>query len=161
VTSDDLARSIIEMLIARQKTIAVAESLTGGMVAAELTTVPGSSAAFRGGVVAYATELKAALLGVSTDLLAKHGPVHPEVAEAMAKGVAGRLGASYGIATTGVAGPGPADGHPAGTVFVAVYSPSGSAVVGLQLTGDRQEVRGQSVRGVLSLLVSALREDQV
>jgi len=155
----DLARTAIELLVAAGRTVAVAESVTGGLVAAALTSVPGSSAALRGGIVAYATDLKAGLLGVPADLLARHGPVHPEVAAAMASGVRQRLGATYGAATTGVAGPGPADGHPQGTVYIAVDGPAGVAEAGLRLPGDRQEVRDQTVRSVLSLLVSALRED--
>jgi nicotinamide-nucleotide amidase len=121
--------------------------------------VPGASVVVRGGVIAYATELKTALLGVPADLLARHGAVHPDVAAAMARGVRTRLGATYGAATTGVAGPGPADGKPQGTVFVAVDGPAGAAGVGLQLAGDRRQVREESVLSVLSLLVSALRED--
>jgi nicotinamide-nucleotide amidase len=155
-----LARQIVELLTARSQTVAVAESLTGGLVAAALTDVAGSSVIFRGGVVAYATDLKAKLLGVPAGLLASRGPVDPEIAAAMAAGVRARLGAVYGMSTTGVAGPGPADGRQQGTVFVAVDGPSGLAGLGLQLAGDRQSVRAETVRSVLSLLVSALREDE-
>ncbi len=130
-------------------------------MAAALTSVPGSSAAFRGGIVAYATELKTALLGVPAELLARHGPVHAEVAAAMATGIRDRLEASYGLATTGVAGPGPADGTPPGTVFIAVLSPSGLVGCQLNLAGDRPQVRNGSVREILSLLVRTLREDQL
>jgi nicotinamide-nucleotide amidase len=154
-----LARQIVELLTARGQTVAVAESLTGGLVAAALTDVAGASVVLRGGVVAYATDLKAALLEVPAALLASRGPVDPEVAAAMAAGVRARLGADYGMSTTGVAGPGPADGTPQGTVFIAVDGPSGPAGLGLQLAGDRQNVRAETVRSVLSLLVSALRED--
>jgi nicotinamide-nucleotide amidase len=159
---DSLAAEIIGLLVARQQTVAAAESLTGGLVTAALTSVPGSSAAVRGGIVSYATSLKASLLGVPAPLLAEQGPVHPQVAAAMAEGVRERLGASYGLATTGVAGPGPADGKPAGTVFVAVAGPArgGSArVSGLELPGDRAAVRAATVRAVLALLVRELRED--
>jgi nicotinamide-nucleotide amidase len=154
-----LATEAIKLLTAMGKTVAVAESLTGGLVAAALTSVPGASVVVRGGVIAYATELKTALLGVPADLLARHGAVHPEVAAAMAGGVRLRLGATYGVATTGVAGPGPAEGRPQGTVFVAVEGPAGPAGAGLHLAGDRRQVRDGSVLSVLSLLVSALRED--
>jgi nicotinamide-nucleotide amidase len=157
--AEELAAEIIEALTTRAQTVAVAESLTGGLVAAALTSVPGSSLAFRGGVVAYATPLKVALLGVSEQLLAEHGPVHAEVALAMARGVTSRLGATFGLATTGVAGPGPADGHPAGTVFVALSSGPEANACGLKLTGDRAAVRAASVTSVLSLLVRKLRED--
>ena len=154
-----LAGEAIRLLTAMGRTVAVAESLTGGLVAAALTSVPGASVVVRGGVIAYATELKTALLGVPADLLARHGAVHPAVAGAMAGGVRERLGATYGVATTGVAGPGPAEGKPQGTVFVAVEGPGGPAGTGLQLAGDRRQVREGSVLSVLSLLVSALRED--
>lgn len=156
----ELAKDAIELLTAAGQTIAVAESLTGGLLAAALTSVAGASVVVRGGVVAYATELKTALLGVPAELVARHGPVHPEVAAAMASGVRQRLGATYGAATTGVAGPGPADGKPQGTVFIAVDGPAGPANAALQLAGDRRDVREGSVRAVLSLLVSALREDE-
>jgi nicotinamide-nucleotide amidase len=154
-----LARQVVERLTARGQTVAVAESLTGGLVAAALTSVPGASVVLRGGIVAYATDLKAALLGVPGDLLARRGPVDPEVAAAMAAGARARLGATYGMSTTGVAGPGAADGKPQGTVFIAVDGPAGAVGSGFQLTGDRQQVREQVVQLVLSLLVSALRED--
>jgi len=154
-----LAKEVIELLTTAGQTVAVAESLTGGLLAAALTSVAGASVVVRGGVVAYATELKTVLLGVPAGLLDRHGPVHPQVAVAMATGVRQRLGATYGAATTGVAGPGPAEGKPQGTVFIAVDGPSGPASAALQLAGDRRDVREGSVRAVLSLLVSALRED--
>jgi nicotinamide-nucleotide amidase len=154
-----LAEEAIGLLVSRGRTVAVAESLTGGLVAGALTSVAGSSAAFRGGVIAYVAELKIALLGVPADLLARHGPVHPAVAAAMASGVRQRLGSSYGVATTGVAGPGPAEGQPQGTVYIAVDGPSGTVGSGLSLPGDRRQVRDRSVQAVLFLLVSALRED--
>ncbi|HEX5291589.1 MAG TPA: CinA family protein [Streptosporangiaceae bacterium] len=156
-----LAATAIELLIARDETVATAESLTGGLVAAALTTVPGSSAVVRGGVVAYATELKAALLGVPSDLLERHGAVHGAVAEAMAEGARDRLGASTGVATTGVAGPDPAEGKPVGMVFVAVAGPGGLASRQLALTGGREEIRAATVASVLGLLISALQEHVV
>lgn len=155
-----LAAEAVQLLTAAGRTVAVAESLTGGLVTAALTGVPGASVVVRGGVVAYATELKAVLLGVPAGLLSQHGPVHPEVAAAMAGGVRRRLAADYGLATTGVAGPGPADGKPQGTVFIAVDCASGPSGLGLRLPGDRSQVREETVRSLLSLLVSALREDE-
>lgn len=155
-----LATEAVRLLTAAGRTVAVAESLTGGLVTAALTSVPGASVVVRGGVVAYATELKAVLLGVPAGLLSQHGPVHPEVAAAMASGVRRRLAADYGLATTGVAGPGPADGKPQGTVFIAVDCASGPSGLGLRLPGDRSQVRNETVRSLLSLLVSALREDE-
>jgi nicotinamide-nucleotide amidase len=155
----ELSRTIVELLAARHQSVGVAESLTGGLVAAALTSVPGASVVVRGGIVAYATDLKTALLGVSADLLARRGPVDPEVAAAMAAAARARLGATYGVSTTGVAGPGPADGRPAGTVFIAVDGPSGPIGRGLELAGDRGQVRIEKVRSALSLLFSAVRED--
>src|ERR1700729_3739333 len=107
-----LAAEVLRRLTEAGQTLATAESLTGGLVAAALTSVPGASAAFRGGVVAYATDLKAAVLGVPDDLLQLRGAVDPDVAEAMAQGARARLGTTVGISTTGVAGPDPADGKP-------------------------------------------------
>lgn len=159
----ELSQEIIELLVARGQTLAVAESLTGGLVAAALTAVPGSSAAFRGGVVCYATDLKAALLGVPSDLLDRHGAVHPEVASAMAEGASRRLVATFGAATTGVAGPDPADGQPVGTVYIAVSAGPGTTteVRSLTLAGDRQQIRAATVAQVLDLLLGVLREDNI
>jgi len=142
----------------RGETLATAESLTGGLLGAAITTVPGASAVYRGGVIAYATELKAALLGVPEDLLARHGPIHPGVAAAMAAGARDRLGATWGLATTGVAGPDPADGFPPGTVHIAASA--GMPVTrSLALAGGRDEVRGETVREALRLLWDMLREE--
>jgi nicotinamide-nucleotide amidase len=159
----EMSQEIIEVLVARGQTLAVAESLTGGLVAAALTAAPGSSAAFRGGVVAYATDLKAALLGVPSDLLDRHGAVHPEVAMAMAEGARRRLAATFGAATTGVAGPDPADGQPVGTVYIAVSGGPGTKpdVCSLALAGDRQQIRAATVAQVLDLLLGVLREDNI
>lgn len=156
----EIARLAVELLTASGRTVAVAESLTGGLVTGALTSIAGASVVVRGGVVAYATDLKAALLGVPSDLLARQGPVDPDVAMAMADGVRRLLGAAYGLATTGVAGPGPADGKPQGTVFVAVAGLSETSFEGLEgVAGDRQQVRDTTVRRALSALVRALRED--
>jgi nicotinamide-nucleotide amidase len=155
-----LARTAIELLTAGGHTVAVAESLTGGLVTGALTSIPGASVVVRGGVVAYATELKASLLGVPSDLLYVRGPVDADVATEMAGGVRRLLGADYGVATTGVAGPGPADGKPQGTVFVAVAGFKEISSEGyLGIVGARQQVREATVRCALSLLVRALRED--
>jgi len=154
----DLAGQVLARLQARGHTVAVAESLTGGLVAAALTDVPGASASFRGGVVTYATELKAALLGVDAGLLARHGAVYPAVAAAMAEGVRERLGATYGVATTGVAGPEPADGQPVGTAHIAVSAADDTVVRTIALTGDRHAIRRLTVEHVLGLLLGRLRE---
>ncbi|NGO78176.1 CinA family protein [Streptomyces sp. YC504] len=166
------AALVQRLLVSRGETLAVAESLTGGMVAAELTAVPGASKVLRGSVTAYATEIKHSVLGVDGSLLAGRGAVDPEVARQMAVGVRRLLGADWGIATTGVAGPDPQDGQPVGTVYVAVAGPDEEVtepdeptgrpgpehgkVAALRLNGDRTEIRMESVRSVLALLVSEL-----
>lgn len=150
-----VAAELLELLAGQGRTLAVAESLTGGMVAATLVEVPGASRVLRGGVVAYATELKHELLGVDADLLAAHGAVHPEVAAQMAQGVRARLGADVGLATTGVAGPDPQDGQPVGTVFVAV-SDGIPVVRALTLSGDRAAIRAASRDAVLALALDVL-----
>jgi nicotinamide-nucleotide amidase len=155
----DLAEQILARLRASGQTLAVAESLTGGLVAAALTDIPGSSASFRGGVVTYATELKAALLGVDPVMLARHGAVYAPVAAAMAAGVRERLGATYGVATTGVAGPEPADGQPVGTVHIAVSVADDTVVRTIALTGDRHDIRRLTVEHALGLLLGRLREE--
>jgi nicotinamide-nucleotide amidase len=154
-----LAEQVITMLRAAGQTVAAAESLTGGLVAAVLTSVPGASWAVRGGVVSYATDLKASLLGVPRDMLAEHGAVYPAVASAMANGVRQRLGATFGVATTGVAGPDPADGQPVGTVHIAVSAEDDTVVRTLALDGDRDLIRRLTVERSLALLLGRLRED--
>ena len=144
----------------RGLSLATAESLTAGLVCARLADVPGASGALRGGVVAYATELKRDLLDVPGDLLAREGPVHPDVALAMAVGVRRRLAADVGVATTGVAGPGPADGHPAGTAYAAVVGPVGARVLPLHLPGDREAVRAATAHAALELLADVLEVPQ-
>lgn len=151
------AAEVLRLLDGRGLTLAVAESLTGGLVAAELTAVPGASRCFRGSVTAYATDLKHVLLGVDAGLLAARGAVDPQVALEMAEGVRSRLEADWGVATTGVAGPDPQDGQPVGTVYVAVAGPEGSAVTPLRLEGGRSEIRTASVHAALALLERSLR----
>jgi nicotinamide-nucleotide amidase len=151
-----LSRELIGRLAAAGLTVATAESLTGGLVAARLTDVPGASEVVRGGVVAYALEVKAEVLGVDAALLDQRGAVDAEVAQQMATGVRQRLRSTYGLATTGVAGPGPADGKPAGTVFVAVAAEQGVRVRQLALTGDREQIRALTVDAVLERLAQSL-----
>ncbi|MGN6175404.1 MAG: CinA family protein [Streptosporangiaceae bacterium] len=154
-----LAAQIVGLLMRRRQTVAVAESLTGGLLGAAITTVPGASTVFRGGVIAYATDVKAALLGVSAALLAERGAVDPDVASAMAAGVRKRLGAAIGAATTGVAGPDAADGKPPGTVHIAVSTAGGTVVQTLALSGARDEIRRDTVERSLRLMWSVLWEE--
>ncbi|MFF2064518.1 CinA family protein [Streptomyces sp. NPDC058200] len=154
---NDRAARVLAALLVRGGTLAVAESLTGGLLAAELTSVPGASRTFRGSVTAYATDLKRDVLGVDPVLLEQRGAVDPEVARQMAAGVRRVLGAGWGAATTGVAGPDPQDGQPVGTVYVAVVGPEGAGKVSaLRLNGDRADIRKESVRSVLALLLGEL-----
>ncbi|MDA0563949.1 CinA family protein [Streptomonospora sp. S1-112] len=151
----EAAAAVHRALAAAGATAATAESLTGGLIGATLTAVPGASATYRGGVVAYATDLKADLLGVPRDLLAAHGAVHPDVAAAMARGARLNLAATFGLAVTGVAGPEPQDGRAVGTVFAAVSGPSGSGrVCELRLTGDRADIRYSTTDQALFLLAA-------
>ena len=154
-----LAAQVISMLATAGQTVAAAESLTGGLVAAALTSVAGASVVVRGGVVSYATDLKASLLGVPRAMLAEHGAVYPGVAAAMANGVRQRLGATFGVATTGVAGPDPADGQPVGTVHIAVSAQDDTVVRTLALDGNRDQIRRLTVERSLALLLGRLRED--
>ena len=129
------AELLVAALRERGWTLGVAESLTGGAVAAEIVSVPGASAALWGAVVAYATPVKHTLLGVDAGLLAAHGPVHPDVAVQMAEGVRRAVAvdgrpADVGISTTGIAGPDSPDGQPVGTVHVGVVTPDGSVTAG-------------------------------
>lgn len=154
-----------ERLVARLSelgwTLGVAESLTGGLVVSSVVAVAGASAVLRGGIVAYATDLKAELLGVDETLLAAHGPVHPRVARQMAEGVRRAVGADgvpadVGIATTGIAGPLSPDGQPVGTVHVAVSTPLGSRVESVQLDGDRAAIRAEAAALAVRLALEAL-----
>lgn len=154
------ARGAAEALLAalrdRGWTVATAESLTGGQLAATLVDVPGASRSLRGGVVAYATDVKGSVLGVDPGLLAEHGAVHPEVARQMAERVRGVLDADVGLATTGVAGPDPQDGFSPGTVHVAVATPERTVVRTLDLGGDRAAVRAATCVAVLGEALSAV-----
>jgi len=150
------AADLVARLTASGQTVAVAESLTGGLVAAAFTDIAGASSVVRGGVVAYATDVKARVLGVDEMLLARAGSVDAEVAEQMASGVRSLMGATYGLSTTGVAGPDPVDDKPVGMVYVAVVGPGTSRVKALELSGDRAGIRAQSVLAVLALLAEEL-----
>lgn len=153
------AETLVGLLRARGWMLAAAESLTGGLVASAIVDVPGASAVFGGGVVAYATPLKASLLGVDRGLLDVHGAVHPEVARQMAEGV--RLAcavdgrpADVGVSTTGIAGPDSPDGQPVGTVHIGVATPEGGSIRSVVLAGTRAQIR----RAAVGVALGALRE---
>jgi nicotinamide-nucleotide amidase len=152
------AAAAVHRLVDRRETLATAESLTGGLVAATIVEIPGVSSVFRGGLVVYSTDLKHELAGVPAGLLAERGPVDPDVALALAAGARERCGADWGLATTGVAGPEPQDGKPVGLVYVAVAGPGGATVRELKLDGNRAVIRTESVTAVLRLLSESLQE---
>ena len=152
------AAEVVGTLTRRGETVATAESLTGGLLGATLVGVPGASQAYVGGAIVYATRLKAVLAGVRPQTLADRGPVAAATAAELATGIAQRCDADWGLATTGVAGPEPQDGHPVGQVFVGVARASTGQVEvrELALPGDRASIRAATVSAVLDLLVECL-----
>ncbi len=158
------AARVLELLGAEHRTLAVAESLTGGLLTDAFVQVPGASAVLLGGVVTYATELKHEVLGVEAALLEAEGPVHPEVARQMADGVRralairGRI-ADVGVATTGVAGPDPQGGRSPGTVFVGVAIGSRRVAATRVFEGDRAAVRAAAVALALDTLLTELESE--
>ncbi|MHB2022874.1 MAG: CinA family protein [Mycobacteriales bacterium] len=156
-----LAALVHEALLARGETVAVAESLTGGLLGAALTETPGASLTFRGGFIVYASDTKASLAGVPAPLLAAEGPVSPQVAAALAAGARDRLAASYGLGLTGVAGPDPQGGQPPGTVFLALAGSGEAQLRELRFPGDRHQVRRLAVQAALDLLRTALTTAQL
>lgn len=153
---DEQVAQLIADLTRRGLSIATAESLTGGGLVARLVDVPGASHVVRGGVCTYAVDTKASVLGVSESRLTLTGPVDEQVARQMAVGVRSLFGASIGLSTTGVAGPGPADGFPAGTVHIACAHPDGVEHRLLHLEGDRAQVRAGAIDAALTLLRDVL-----
>lgn len=156
--TSEVASQIIKTLTSRGFSVATAESLTGGMLSSALVDIPGASDCMHGGVTTYQTPMKAHVLHVDSNRLEEFGPVDPKVAEQMARNVAQLFDADFGVSTTGVAGPGPSDGHAAGTVYVGVFERAGD-VVDVQLyhfEGDRPQVRAQAVQAALQQLVAHL-----
>ncbi len=153
VDSTTLEQAVVQELATRGRTIAVAESCTGGLLGARLTEVAGSSAVFLGGVVSYANEAKVRLLGVDPDLLARYGAVSREVATAMAQGVRERLGADLGVSITGVAGPGGGtEEKPVGLVYIGLATPDRVRVTENHFIGIRQDVRRRSTQVALQMV---------
>jgi nicotinamide-nucleotide amidase len=152
------AEQVVQRLTAAPHTVATAESLTGGLLCAALVAVPGASAAVLGGVVAYAADVKTGVLGVPADVVSRHGTVAPETAAAMAERVRMLLGSDWGVATTGVAGPGQVEGKPVGTVHVAVAGPRGATTTSIRSAGDREQVRAAAVAAALRLLADRLAQ---
>ena len=150
-----LAERLQGICLGRGLTVAAAESCTGGMVAAAITDVAGSSGYFAGGIVAYSNEAKESLLGVPGEVLAAHGAVSAQVARAMATGARNRLGATLAISVTGVAGPGGGSAdQPVGLTYVGVADPSGADVRRFTWTGDRAANRRDRAVAALELLIA-------
>jgi PncC family amidohydrolase len=149
------AERLVRLFTERHLTCATAESCTGGGVGAAITDVPGASAVYLGGVVAYAESAKRDLLGVPASLLAAHGAVSRECAESMAVGARTRFGADFAVSVTGLAGPGGDGTHPAGHVWFALATPSGVQSHLCRFPGDRPSVRSAATSRALSLLLSA------
>ena len=146
------ANDVIRLLAG--KTLATAESLTGGMIGSLLTAVPGASAVYKGGIICYTNEIKANVLGVPAELLETWGAVSAPVAEKMALGVRKLMHTDLSVAVTGLAGPGGDEfGHPVGTVFIAVAHADGAVVRGFRFDGDRAEVRAQTCRRALEMVL--------
>ena len=159
-TGDSLAALLGGRLRRGRRTVAVAESCTGGLLGAELTETPGSSAYFLGGVIAYSNRSKEEQLDVPADLLGRHGAVSGEVAQAMAQGVRRRFAADFGIGITGVAGPGGGtDAKPVGLVWLGLDGPGGCSSVSRRIVGSRERVRRWAVAGALQLLRVALESE--
>ncbi len=155
--SPDPAAEVVAALTARGQSLTTAESLTGGLLGAAITAVPGASAAYVGGAIAYATPMKHRLAGVDAELLATQGPVSERTAVALAAGIREATDADWALATTGVAGPTSQDGHEPGEVWVGIVGPGVAArAVRYDFTGDRAEVRAATVQAALALLTAAL-----
>ncbi|WP_115788089.1 CinA family protein [Arthrobacter silvisoli] len=160
-TAEEAAAEVVALAIARGVTVATAESLTAGMVAAVLANTPGASGMLQGGVVAYQNSVKAAVLGVSESLLVEAGSVDAGVARAMAEGARKACGADVGVSTTGVAGPEAHDGKDVGTVFIAVASEQGSEAFGYAFSGSRGEIREQAAAAALERVLDLLRNAEL
>lgn len=156
-----LLAALHEILTRRAATVATAESCTGGLLAAALTERPGSSAVFVGGIAAYANEAKTRLLGVAVELISRYGAVSREVAEALAQGAFQRLGTTYAVSTTGIAGPqGGSAEKPVGTVWIGLAGPSGVRAELYRLQGTRDEIRAATVQKALAALLAEVRGDE-
>jgi nicotinamide-nucleotide amidase len=155
--SGNLEDAVLDALKARGETLAVAESVTGGLLASRLTAIPGASAAFLGGATVYSATAKAALLGLPPERLAAEGTVSEATSRALAEAVRAKLGATWGLGLTGNAGPGAEGDAPLGTVFLALAGPGGTVCRHLHLPGDRADVQLRSAGAALDLLRRALR----
>ncbi len=155
----DLAEEAGLLLLDKGKTIALAESCTGGLITAQLVDVPGISAVLERGVVTYSNRSKTDLLGVPAGLIDRQGAVSRETARAMAVGIRERAGTDIGLAVTGIAGPsGGTTEKPVGTVFIAIAGAGGTEVIPCRFSGDRRSIREQSAAKALTVLRDLLRK---
>jgi nicotinamide-nucleotide amidase len=157
VSNQEVAKSVIKALIKRKQDLAVAESITGGGLAAALTDIAGASEVFVGGVVAYSDQIKVSELGVSKSDLKKYGPVSEEIVRQMADGALFKFKTDYAIATTGVAGPGSAYGQKAGTAWIGLASKKERISIALFLTGDRESIRHATIASALAAIERILK----
>lgn len=159
---DQAAAEALRLLRRHGWTIATCESITGGGIGATLTSVPGSSAVFRGGLITYATDLKVTLAGVDASFVAENGVINERTAREMADGAARRCRTDVGLSATGVAGPDSEDGAAPGTVWLGLALPAGwddrLRARRLDLPGDRSQVRAQTIQGALAWLIECLGE---
>ncbi len=146
------AAAVHALLLETRSTLATAESLTGGLLGATFTSVPGASATYLGGVISYVTDVKVSVLGVPASIVEAEGVVSGACAIAMANGVRDLTGATFAVSTTGVAGPDQQEGKAVGTVFVGLAGPNGSRAVALTLTGDRAQIRERTCVEAVSVL---------
>ena len=148
-----------EVLLEKKATLAVAESCTGGLISHKITSVPGSSDYFERGVVVYSNKAKADYLGVSDEMLNSCGAVSSETAMAMAYGIRKAASTTFGLAVTGIAGPGGGTAEkPVGLVFIAIAGPNGIEVTGSRFEGDRSEVKEKTAEAALTWLLSEARK---
>lgn len=152
-TGESLEQIVLYYLGLRQSTLAVAESCTGGLIAQRITSVPGSSRSFLGGAIVYSDTLKSAFAGVSSEMIAKHGAVSAEVAEALANGIRIRTGATLGLGVTGIAGPtGATESKPVGLVYIALSDANRTDVMDRTFRGDRNRIREFASQQALDLI---------
>ena len=156
-----IAQEAVALLQARGLTVGTCESLTGGMICSTLVDVPGASKVVRGGLITYQTDTKTLLADVDAALIAEKGVVSGEVARAMAEGTRTRLGVDIAVSATGMASPGDENDPPAGTVFVGLASEKGVRAIALHLTGNRQEIRQQTVEQAIQAIITEAKEIQV
>ena len=154
--ANELASSLIKKLQEKDLTLAVAESLTGGLVAASLTEIPGASKVFKGSITAYSDEIKQNVLNANKETISKFTSISEQVALEMAINVRKIMKSDIGISTTGVAGPEKSAGFAPGLVFVAISIGDHNMCQKLELTGDRTQIRNQTVQEILQLTLSRL-----